>query len=66
MEFFFSDGNINLKILFLNVAKLTDFVILMSKLFHSMEVDWKKEFLKKLCLIFKFPISYIISISCVI
>ena len=43
----FSNGLMNLKkIPFLKVAQLSGF--LMSKLFHSIKVDAKKEFLKKL------------------
>ena len=44
----FEDGLINFKILFLKAEKAAEFLIFKSM--HSMTVDGKKEFLKKLCL----------------
>ena len=46
----FEDRLVNFKILFLKGEKVSEFLILKSKLFHSMTVDGIKEFLKKLCL----------------
>ena len=46
----FEDGLINFKILFLKAEKVSEFCIFKFQLFHSMTVDEKKEFLKKLCL----------------
>ena len=48
LEIEFEDGLINFKILFLKAEKVSEFLIFMSKLFHSMIVDGKKEFLEKL------------------
>ena len=45
-------GLLNFGILFLKTTKLFEFRREGSKLFHSMIVEGKKEFLKKLCLIF--------------
>ena len=39
--------------MFLKSAKLFEFLSVRSELFHSMIVEGKKEFLKKLCLILK-------------
>ena len=50
MKIEFEDGLINFKILFLKAEKVLEFLIFKSKLFHSMTVDGKKEFIKKLCL----------------
>ena len=47
------EGLINFRILFLKSTKRFEFRRLGSKLFHSMIVKGKKEFLKKLCLILK-------------
>ena len=49
----FEDGLINFKILFLKAEKVLEFLIFKSKLFHSMTVDGKKEFIKKICLSLK-------------
>ena len=46
----FENGLINFKILFLKAEKVSEFLNFKSKLFHSMTVDGKKEFIKKLCL----------------
>ena len=46
MKMEFEDGLINFKILFLKAEKASEFLIFKSKLFHSMTVDGKKEFLK--------------------
>ena len=43
----FKDGLINFKILLLKAQKVSKFLIFKSKLFHSMAVDGKKEFIKK-------------------
>ena len=43
----------NLSILFLKTSKFFEFRRVESKLFHSMIVEGKKEFLKKLCLMLK-------------
>ena len=47
------EGLINFRILFLKSTKRFEFRRVGSKLFHSMIVEGKKEFLKKLCLILK-------------
>ena len=44
----FENGLINFKILFLKAEKVSEFLNFKSKLFHSMTVDGKKEFIKKL------------------
>ena len=44
----FENGLINLKILFLKAEKGSEFLNFKSKLLHSMTVDGKKEFIKKL------------------
>ena len=49
----FENGLINFKILFLKAEKVSEFLNFKSKLFHSMTVDGKKEFIKKLCLALK-------------
>ena len=43
-------GRMNCKILFLKRAKLSELLILLSRLFHSITVDGKNQFLKKVCL----------------
>ena len=40
----------NCKMLFLKRTRLSELLILLSRLFHSITVDGKNEFLKKLCL----------------
>ena len=40
----------NCKMLFLKRAKLSELLILLSRLFHSITVEGKNEFLKKVCL----------------
>ena len=52
------EGLINFRILLLKSSKLFEFRRVGSKLFHSMIVKRKKEFLKKLCLILKQEILY--------
>ena len=47
------DGLINFKILLLKAEKVLEFLVFKSKLFHSMTVEGKKEFIKKLCLSLK-------------
>ena len=49
----FKDGLINFKILLSKTEKASEFVIFKFKLSHSMTVDGKKEFIKKLCLALK-------------
>ena len=44
------DGRMNFKILFLKIKKLSEFLILLSRLFQSITVDEKHEFLEKVCL----------------
>ena len=44
------EGLINCRILFLEVLRLFELFIDVSRLFHSIIADVKKEFLKKLCL----------------
>ena len=46
MKIELEDGLINFKILFLKAEKVLKFLIFKSKLFHSMTVDGKKEFMK--------------------
>ena len=48
LEIEFEDGLINFKILFLKAEEVSEFLIFMPKLFHSMILDGEKEFLKKL------------------
>ena len=43
-------GCMNCKMLFLKRARLSELLILLSRLFHSITEDGKNEFLKKLCL----------------
>ena len=43
-------GRMNCKMLFLKKARLSELLILLSRLFHSITEDGKNEFLKKLCL----------------
>ena len=43
-------GSINSGIIFLKRARLSELLILLSRLFHSITVDGKNKFLKKLCL----------------
>ena len=45
----FEDDLANFKILFLKAEKISEFLIFKSKFAHSMTVDGKKEFIKKLC-----------------
>ena len=42
-------GRMNCKMFLLKRARLSELFILLSRLFHSITVDWKNEFLKKLC-----------------
>ena len=44
------DGLIYFRIFFKKILKLFEFRIDLSRLFHSIITDGKKEFLKKLCL----------------
>ena len=43
-------GRMNCKMLFLKRGRLSELLILLSRLFHSITVDGKNEFLKKVCL----------------
>ena len=43
MKIEFEDGLINFKLLFLKLEKVSEFLIFMSNLFHSMAVDEKQE-----------------------
>ena len=43
-------GRMNCKMLFLKKAKFLELLVLFSRLFHSIRVDGKNEFLKKVCL----------------
>ena len=52
MKIEFEDGLINFKILFLKAEKVLESIIFKSKLFHSITVDGKEEFIKKLVLVF--------------
>ena len=47
MEMLFGDGRMNFNIFFLKIEKLSEFLVLLSRLFHSVTVDAKYEFLKK-------------------
>ena len=42
----FRDGRMNFKMPFLKIEKLSEFLIPLSRLFHSITVDGKYEFLK--------------------
>ena len=50
----------NLRILSLKELKLVEFRIAVSSLFHSIMIDGKKVFLKKLCLMFIKGISLVL------
>ena len=52
MKIEFENGLINFKILFLKAEKVLESIIFKSKLFHSIIVDGKEEFIKKLVLVF--------------
>ena len=43
----FGDGSMNFNMFFLKIEKLSEFLILLSRLFHSVTMDGKYEFLKK-------------------
>ena len=43
-------GRTNCQMLFLKRVKLSEFLILLARLFHSITVNGKNEFLKKVCL----------------
>ena len=47
LKMLFGDGRMNYNIFFLKIEKLSEFLILLSKLFHSVTMDRKYEFLKK-------------------
>ena len=53
LKTFLEKGLTNFRILFLKTTKFFEFQRVGSKLFHSMIVEEKKEFLKKLCLTLK-------------
>ena len=55
------EGLINFSILFLKTTKFFEFQRVEPKLFYSMIVEEKKDFLKKLCLILK---RNVINVSC--
>ena len=61
------EGLINFRILLLKSSKLFEFRRVGSKLFHSMIVEWKKEFLKKFCLILKQGMlsTFLVAYACV-
>ena len=40
----------NFNIFFLKIEKLSEILLLLSRLFHSVTIDGKYEFLKKVCL----------------
>ena len=46
----FGDGRLYIKIFRLKMKKLSEFLILSSRLFHSVTFDRKHKFLKKVCL----------------
>ena len=48
MKVLFGDAGISCKMLFLKGAKLSGLLIHLSRLFHSITVDGKKEFLKNM------------------
>ena len=50
LKFLLGVGRMNCKMLFLKTARLSELLILLSRLFHSITEDGKNEFLKKLCL----------------
>ena len=50
LKMLFGDGRMNCNIFFLKIEKLSEFLILLSRLFHSVTMDGKYEFLKKVCL----------------
>ena len=52
MKIEFEDGLINFKIRCLKAEKVLESIIFKSKLFHSITVDGKEEFIKKLVLVF--------------
>ena len=53
----FEDGRMNHKMCFLKINRFLELRSLISNLFHSMIVDEKKEFLKKLCFVLKKRVS---------
>ena len=57
----------NFRILFLKSTKLFEFPRVGSKLLHSMIVEGKQEFLKKLCLILKqgMLLTFLVAYQCV-
>ena len=61
------EGLINFRILFLETAKLFEFRKVESKMFHSVIVEGRKEFLKKLCLILKQGMlsTFLVAYECV-
>ena len=52
MKIEFEDGLINFKIRCLKAEKVLESIIFKSKSFHSITVDGKEEFIKKLVLVF--------------
>ena len=57
LKILFEDGRMNFNIFFLKMEKLLEFLILLSRLFHSVAMDGKYEFLKKVCLTCNWGIS---------
>ena len=55
-----ADGLINLRILFLKMLRLPEFIILRSRLFHCVMPDRKKYIFKNLCLVLKKGTFYIL------
>ena len=43
-------GCMNCKMFFLKRVRLSELLVLLSRLFHSITVEWKNEFLKRVCL----------------
>ena len=58
-----ADGLINFRLFFLKILKLLEFFMLWSSLFHSVIVDGKKEFLKKVCLVLRRGILWIFLVT---
>ena len=50
LKVLFGVGRTNCQMLFLKRVKLSEFLILLARLFHSITVNGKNEFLKKVCL----------------
>ena len=60
----FGDGRKHFNIFFLKIEKLSEFFILWSRLFHSVTMDEKYEFLKNVCLTLNWVILSMFLVLC--